>query len=165
MSRKLEIIQFTDKSMKFFEKMEESLLGSDLVLMLLSLSPVKGTTMLQKQTFLAWETIFKKQTTDLGFFPYKFGAYSKTIDDSLKVLENSGLITIKPAKGEGVRYSITPSGKRTISKKLKKMDISLDELKEKKLDWDEWTTRGIMKYVYRNYPEYTTKTKVPSLKW
>lgn len=162
---KLKTIRFTDQSLKYFEKMEESLLGRDLVLMLLSLSPVKGDTMLQKQTFLAWEILFKKQTIDPGFFPYKFGAYSKAIGDSLKVLSNSGLITIKRAKGEGVRYSITPSGKRTISKKLKKMEINLDKLRAKKLDWDEWTTRGIMKYVYRNYPEYTTETKVPLLKW
>ena len=165
MSIKLETIKFTEKSLKYFQRMDEYLLGRDLLLMLLSLSPVKGTTMLQKQTFLAWETLFKKQTTDLGFFPYKFGAYSKTIDDSITVLKNSGLITVKPAKGEGVRYSITLSGKRTINRKLKKLEISIDELKNKKVDWDEWTTRGIMKFVYRNYPEYTTKTKVPSLKW
>lgn len=165
MSRKLETIKFTERSLNYFQKMEESLLGRDLLLMLLSLSSVKGTTMLQKQTFLAWETLFKKQTTDLGFFPYKFGAYSKTIDDSITVLKNSGLIAIKPAKGEGVRYFITPSGKRAINRKLTKLEINIDELKKKKLDWDEWTTRGIMKFVYRNYPEYTAKTMVPSLKW
>ena len=165
MSRKLEIIKFTEKSMKYFKSMDKYLLGNDLILMLLSISHVKGTTMLQKQIFLAWETLFKKQTTDLGFFPYKFGAYSKTIDDSIKILKNLEFIIIKPAKEEGMRYSITPSGKRTINRKLRKLEINLDELTEKKLDWDEWTAKGIMKYVYRNYPEYTTKTKVPSLKW
>ena len=64
-----------------------------------------------------------------------------------------------------MRYFITPSGKRAINRKLTKLEINIDELKKKKLDWDEWTTRGIMKFVYRNYPEYTTKTMVPSLKW
>ena len=165
MSIKLETIQFSKRSLKNFQKMDEFLLGSDIVLMLLSISPVKGTTKLQKQVFLAWKTLFKKKTADPGFFPYKFGAYSKTIDDSIEVLKNSGLIIVKLRKGEGVQYFITPSGKRTVTRKLKRMDIVLEELKKKKTDWDEWTTRGIMKFVYRNYPEYTTKTKVPSFKW
>ncbi len=165
MSRKLKTIQFTKRSLRNFQKMDEFLLGSDLVLMLLSISPVKGATKLQKQVFLSWKTLFKKETTDLGFFPYKFGAYSKTIDDSIDILQNFGLIRIKPRKGEGVQYYITRAGIRIINKKLKNMDINLDELRKKKTDWDEWTTRGIMKFVYRNYPEYTAKTKVPSLKW
>ena len=165
MSRKLKTIQFTKRSLRNFQKMDEFLLGSDLVLMLLSISPVKGTTKLQKQVFLSWKTLFKKESTDPGFFPYKFGAYSKTIDDSIGILQNSGWIRIKPRKGEGVQYSITRAGTRIINKKLKNMDITLDELRKKKTDWNEWTTRGIMKFVYRNYPEYTEKTKVPSLKW
>ena len=45
------------------------------------------------------------------------------------------------------------------------MNINLDKLKIKKLDWDEWNTRAIMKFIYRNYPEYTTQTEVPSLRW
>ena len=145
--------------------MDELLLGSDLLLFLLYISPVKGTTKLQKQIFIAWKTIFKKKTADPGFFPYKYGAYSKTIDDSIEVLKKLGLIRVKPGKGEGVQYFITPKGKRSVTKKLKRMKLNVDELKKKKSDWDEWTTRGIMKFVYRNYPEYTTKTKVPSLKW
>jgi len=165
MSRKLKTIQFTKKSLKNFQKMDNFLLGSDLVLMLLSISSVKGTTKLQKQTFLVWKTLFNKKTADPGFFPYKFGAYSKAIDDSIEVLQNAGLLKIKPGKGEGVLYSITPTGKRTINRKLKDMEINLEKLREKKTDWDEWDTRGTMKFVYRNYPEYTTKTMVPSLKW
>ncbi len=165
MSRKLEAIQFTSGSLNNFQKMDELLLGSDLALMLLSISPVKGTTKLQKQVFLAWKTLFKKDTADPGFFPYKFGAYSKTVKDSIMVLKNSGFIRIKSGKGEGVQYFITPSGKRTISKKLKRLDIDLEELTDKKSDWDEWTTQGIMKFVYRNYPEYTVETKVPYLRW
>ncbi len=145
--------------------MDEVLLGSDLVLMLLSISPIYGTTRLQKEVFLTWKTLFQKETADLGFFPYKFGAYSKTIDDSLDVLHNSGLIQIKSRSADTTTYSITSAGKRTISRKLKDMGINLKKLKDKKTDWDELKIRGLMKFVYRNYPEYTTKTKVPSLKW
>ena len=39
------------------------------------------------------------------------------------------------------------------------------KLEEKKKDWDEWASDGIIQYVYRNYPEYATKTKIPRLKW
>ena len=45
------------------------------------------------------------------------------------------------------------------------MNISLETLKKKKSDWDELTTKGIMKLVYRKYPEYTTQSEVPYLKW
>lgn len=145
--------------------MDEVLLGSDLVLMLLSISPIYGTTRLQKEVFLTWKTLFEKETADLGFFPYKFGAYSKTIDDSLDVLQSSGLIEIRSKNEDSTTYSITSAGKRTITRKLKDMDINLEKLKDKKIDWDELKIRGLMKFVYRNYPEYTTKTKVPSLKW
>lgn len=165
MSRKLETIQFSKRSLKNFKKMGESLFGSDLMLMLLSISTIKGTTKLQKQVFLTWKMLFKKKTIDPGFFPYKFGAYSRTIEDSIYFLKKSGFIRVKPGRDEVIQYFITPRGKRSISKKLKRMNINLEKLKEKKTDWDEWTTKAIMKFVYRNYPEYTTETKVPYLKW
>ena len=164
MSMKLSSTQFTKDSLKYFQNMEALLLPRDFVLMLLFISPVKGTTILQKQIFLAWKTIFAQQSHDLGFYSYKFGAYSTTIADSIKILESLKLIRIKNEK-KSVRYFITPLGKRVITKKLKKMNINLDKLKIKKLDWNEWDTRAIMKFIYRNYPEYTTQTEVPSLKW
>jgi len=165
MSRKLKTIQISKNSLKSFQKMDSFLLGSDLVLMLLSISPVKGKTKLQKKVFLTWKTIFPKKTVDPGFFPYKFGAYSQTIEDAVQVLQKTGLLKIKPGRGEALQYSITPSGKRKIKRKIRKMNIDLRKLRDKKIDWDEWTTKGIMRFVYRNYPEYTSKTKVPSLKW
>ena len=85
---------------------------------------------MQKQIFIAWKTIFKKKTADPGFFPYKYGAYSKTIDDSIEVLKKLGLIRVKPGKGEGVQYFITPKGKRSVTKKLKRMKLNVDELKK-----------------------------------
>lgn len=145
--------------------MDEFLLGSDLALMLLLISPIKGKTRLQKEVFLTWKTLFEKKTTDLGFFPYKFGAYSETLTDSLDVLQNTGLIQIKSGSKDATTYSITPVGKLTINRKLRDLDINLEKLKDKKTDWDELNIKGLMKFVYRNYPEYTTKTKVPSLKW
>ena len=165
MSKKLENITFTDKSIEYFQKMDEYLLGTDLMLMLLSISPIKGKARMQKQIFLAWKTLFNNQTTDLGFFPYKFGPYSKTITDSTNILQSTGLIKIIPRNAEATTFSITPKGKRIINKKLKDMNINLKKLKEKKTDWDELKIRGLMKFVYRKYPEYTTKTMVPSLKW
>ena len=164
MSRKLETIRFSERSLKNFQKMDESLFGGDLVLMLLSISSIKGKTMLQKHVFLAWKTLFNKQTNDPGFFPHKFGAYSKTVDDSTQVLKNLGFIQITSGRGK-IQYFITPKGRRVINTKIKKMGITLENLQKHKIDWDEWTTQGIMKFVYRNYPEYTAKTKVPHFKW
>jgi len=165
MSRGLKLITIKKQSLKNFEKMDKKLLGKDLILMLLSISPIKGNTKLQKQVFLAWKTIFNDVTVDLGFFPWMFGAYSKAVEDSTRILLKQGYIRMKPGRGEGLRYSITPKGLKKIRTKLRELRIGLRDLPEKKIDWDEWSTKGILRHVYRNYPQYTTKTKVPSLKW
>ena len=165
MSRGLKLITIKKQSLKNFEKMDKGLLGKDLILMLLSISPIKGNTKLQKQVFLAWKTIFNDVTADPGFFPWKFGAYSKAVEDSTRILLKQGYIRMTPGRGEGLRYSISPKGSRKIRTKLRELRIGFRDLPEKKIDWDEWSTKGILRHVYRNYPQYTTKTKVPSLKW
>jgi uncharacterized protein YwgA len=156
---------FDTKNKKIYQKTKPQLLSSDLILMLLSVSPIKGNTKLQKQVFLAWKEIFGDIICELGFFPYRYGAYSRLIEDASKILLIEGKMKIEKRKGEGSMYFITKSGKITIKRKMKNLELRMRDLPERKIDWDDWSPKGILRYVYRKYPEYTTKTKVPSLKW
>lgn len=133
--------------------------------MLLTVSPIKGNTKLQKQVFLTWKRIFSDVTVDLGYYPWKFGAFSNSVKDSMKLLIKRKLVKLKPGKGESLTYIITKPGNLYIKEKLNKFNLDLRTLSDKKLDWDDWSTKGTLIHVYRNYPEYTAKTKVPSLKW
>lgn len=152
-------------SLKAYEKLDRKLLGSDLILMLLSIHNIKGNTKLQKQVFLTWKELFIDVTHDPTFFPWKYGAFSKVVEDSASILTKQGYVRRAKRKGEGTIYSITDIGREKIKNKLDEIGVELGKLEKKKADWDEWSTKGIMKYVYRNYPQYTSKTEVPSLKW
>ena len=165
MSTKLDPIILNKRSIINYEKLDKKLLSTDLILMLLSVSPIKGNTKLQKQVFLAWKKIFSDVTVDLGYYPWKFGAFSNAVEDSMKFLIKRKFVKVRPGRGESLTYVLTNSGKFHVKEKLHKLDLDMRSLPEKKLDWDDWDTKGTLIHVYRNYPEYTAKTKVPSLKW
>jgi len=76
-----------NESLERYKLMDKHLLGSDLILMLLSLSPIKGSTKMQKQVFLTWKELFSDITFEPGFFPWRYGAFNKLVEDTLKVLE------------------------------------------------------------------------------
>jgi uncharacterized protein YwgA len=156
---------FEITSLGEYGSMDNRLLGSDLILILLSISEIRGNTRMQKQVFLAWKELFQNITFDPVFFPWRYGAYSKLIEDTLRILESQKYIKIRRRKGEGSIFSITSSGQKKITEKMRKLKIDTQLLQQKKIDWDEWSHKGILRYVYRKYPEYTLKTEVPYLKW
>jgi len=165
MSTKLDSITLNKRSVSNYENLDKKLLATDLILMLLSVSPIKGNTKLQKQVFLAWKKIFSNVTVDLGYYPWKFGAFSRSVEDSMKFLIKRKLVKVKPGKGESLTYILTNPGRLYLKEKLHELNLDMRSLPEKKLDWDDWDVKGTLIHVYRNYPEYTAKTKVPSLKW
>jgi uncharacterized protein YwgA len=159
------IFTITKSSMAKYEKTKNKLMVDDLILLLLYVGKIRGTTRLQKQVFLTWKQVFPKITTDPMFFPWKYGAYSRVVEDSMKILEMDLDIIVKKGRGEGTIYQISKKGTRKIQKKIKQINIDLGVLRKKKTDWDDWGPKGTLRYVYRNYPEYATQTRVPSLKW
>jgi len=140
--------------------------ASDIILLLLANGKTVGRTMMQNHVFLAYKEVLNEYSEDLLYHPDKFGPFSPFVDDSLKYLKSQGLIKVIN-RGEGHQtYLLTEEGKRKaeeISRKLP--DEIKNALKNQKISWDEWNTNGILRYVYRKYPEYATKTKVPELKW
>ncbi|BAB59873.1 TVG0737684 [Thermoplasma volcanium GSS1] len=154
-----------DKLLSDYENSKE-LNVEDIILLLLNYGKISGKTMMQKQVFLTVKEVF----TNISalYHPDKYGPYSQLVSDIVVKLINDGKI-IKFNRGEGhATYAITESGKEYINKVIKSKNINnedLEKLRKNKYDWDEWDTKGILRYVYRNYPEYATKTKVPELKW
>jgi len=140
--------------------------ASDIILLLLANGKTTGRTMMQEQAFLAYKEVLKDYSEDLLYHPDKYGPFSSLVGDSLKYLRNQGLIKIIN-RGEGHQtYILTEEGKRKaeeISRKLP--DEIKNALKNQKISWDEWDTKGILRYVCRKYPEYATKIEVPGLKW
>jgi len=138
----------------------------DIILLLLNYGKISGKTMMQKQVFLAVNEIFNNSYA--LFHPDKYGPYSQLVSDIVLKLIDDGKIK-KFNRGEShATYVITETGKEYVNRIIKSKNINnetLEKLRKSKSDWDEWDTKGILRYVYRNYPEYATKTKVPELKW
>lgn len=143
--------------------------ADELILLVLKNGKVSGKTKLQKEVFLAWKEVFGMEyVRDPLYHADQFGPYSKLVHDVEKKLKSEKIISISP-KGEGhSTYLISESGRERINNIMSNRPIPKEKLKlleDKKADWDEWSVRGIMVYVYRNYPEYTTSSRVPVLKW
>ena len=140
-----------------------------LVLLILNIGPIRGKTKLQKEVFLAWNEVFgKRYAMDPVFHPDQFGPYSQLVLDSQTLLKSKKDIRVVP-RGEGHQtYVISSKGKSTLMEELKHTKIPsglLVQLSTKKADWDEWTAKGIMMYIYRNYPYYAIKARIKELKW
>jgi uncharacterized protein YwgA len=139
--------------------------ASDLILLVLLAAPVKGDINLQKQVFLAWKELYYEVSIEPGYQPWFYGPYSRIVADLLRSLKSKGLIDFKGRSGEGVVYTITDQGKKRIKDKIARLKISTINLQRSKERWDEWTSKGILRYVYRNYPEYAVKSLVSRYKW
>ena len=142
---------------------------SGLILLILNNGPIMGKTKLQKEVFLAWNEVFgEKYAIDPIFHPDQFGPYSQLVLDSQALLKTKHDIRVIP-RGEGHQtYVISSKGKSTLSDELMYTKIPSDlqtQLSTKKADWDEWTTKGIMRYIYREYPYYAIKARIKELKW
>ena len=140
-----------------------------ILLLILDVGPIKGRTKLQKEVFLAWnEVLGKNFAIDPLFHPNQFGPYSQLVVDSQVMLKSKYELGVVP-KGEGHQtFVISQKGKASLKEELAQCNIPdnlLRTLKEKKADWDEWTAKGIMRYIYRNYPYYAINARLKELKW
>lgn len=155
--------------MKHEKLNNERLTIPGLILLILDTGPIRGRTKLQKEVFLAWNEILgERYATDPIFHPDYFGPYSQLIVDSQAFLRSNNDIKVLP-HGEGHQtFVISDKGRITLKEELEQTRIPsslLSKLSYKKADWDEWTSSGIIMYIYRNYPYYATKSKVRELKW
>jgi len=161
-------LQFKWDQVRLDPRGRRRLSPSEQLLLLLDVGRISGRTMLQKQVFLAFHQVFgPRLASDPGFRPDRFGPFSQIVADLPFALRASGLVNIQ-SKGEGhSTYVLAPQG-RSVARDVRGFDLPesvIALLHEKKASWDEWTTEGALRYVYRNFPRYAVKTVRPDLKW
>lgn len=147
----------------------QKLLISDMFLVLLYAKrdkPVYGRTMLIKQLFLLYNEVFDKfqkiQIQEPNFIPYDFGPYSfksmKILDD-LRFSKEIAVDGKKNTKKES--FCLTDKGSITAKERFDTLPSALqEEIKSRRIGWDQLGTRGMLKYVYENYPDMKEKSKI-----
>lgn len=141
--------------------MNSNLSAQDFILLLLNSNgreKINGKLCFQKEMFLVVKEICPDLDNDLGFEPYHYGPFSKNLANLLDSLELNSLIKIdKP--GDSCTYSITQKG----VEKVIKLDIS-PEIEKKISNLKNASSKlgykGLLRYVYFNYPEYTKNSKL-----
>lgn len=116
--------------------------------------------LLMKELFLFEKELAHKLKLNLESFqfePYKYGPYSRKLDDVLNSMD--GLIFI--SKGNKKEITLTEEGIKEAQKLLDSLPPStVEQLKFKRLGWDQWGTKGILKRVYTDYPIFTVKSEI-----
>ena len=128
-------------------------------------SNIVGWTSLQKQVFLLMIEFAQKEhipTENIGFYAYDYGPYDDRITDALNVMIHDGLIEkqgkYSPMK---TRFIITQEGMKRGEESFAKLTVNQKEkLIELRKEYQMWGISGLLKYVYTNYPEYTTESKI-----
>lgn len=134
----------------------------DSLLLLLGVDPdiPLKKTLLMKESFLFEKELSHELNLNLEsfqFFPYRFGPYSNLIDDALNSME--GLIII--GRGNKKEITLTAEGKREAQKLLDSLSSStVESLRFKRIGWDQFGNKGILKRVYTDYPIFTVKSEI-----
>lgn len=142
-------------------KMNSKFNAEDFILLLLNLDnkkEIKGDLFLQKEMFLIVKEVFPNLDKELNFKPYYYGPYSGKLTELLNHLANNSLIKIDDIEGSNC-YTITDKGIDKLNKIEFPGDIKNKVFKLKKGS-NVLGYKGLLRYVYFNYPKYTTKSKI-----
>lgn len=140
--------------------MGSKLTSKEFILLLLNSDnqkPIKGNLFFQKEMFLIVEEVYPELREELQFKAYNYGPYSHILVNILRELRNDSLVSFEDS--EGNEYSITKQGQdylknitfpKGIEKKVKNLKVGSNKLGYK----------GLLRYVYFTYPEYTINSKI-----
>ncbi len=135
----------------------------ELLLLLLGIDPeipIKQTLLMKEAFLFEKELSFELNLTfePLNYVPYRFGPYSKTLDDAIDSMHDLLDISISTNKKE---IKLNEKGKKEALQFINSLPEDKQEIiKNKRIGWDQWGTRGILKRVYTDYPVYTVKSEI-----
>ncbi len=135
--------------------------AKDFILLLLNVDnkkSIEGNLFLQKEMFLIVKEVWKGLETELNFVPYNYGPYSQRLVNLLRELNFNNLIFIDKSE-ETNKYSITKKGEEELNKINFPKDI-VKKVTNLKVGSNKLGYKGLLRYVYFNYPDYTTKSKI-----
>lgn len=141
--------------------MKTNLSARDFILLLLdsdNKKPIVGNLFFQKEMFLIVEEICPDLKEELQFFPYDYGPFSKVLVNLLKELNDYSLILIENVDNS-IRYSITKKGEEYIGSVDFPQEIR-DKVTNLKIGSNRLGYKGLLRYVYFNYPKFTTNSKI-----
>jgi uncharacterized protein YwgA len=160
-----------DKAVEKLKQLRpKKLLVSDVILLLLYARkdvPIYGRIMLMKEVFLLTKKILdQKEIEDAKFFGYQFGPYSHVVYDSLQNLAFSGFIKTKGRKDTKTEeFSLAPAGITKIQPVFNSLSDGMRKaITDARIGWDQLEARGIIKLVYRDFPEYTEESRIKDYK-
>ncbi len=134
-----------------------SLLDVILLLLYADRDPIKGKTRQIKQVFLALKEVLPKNSTQPVIFkPKRFGPYSEEIEYSVDQLAFSNYVSILGKKtSNDFSTKIEKKGTDYIKNTFEGLSPELQStLREKRHEWDTFTSTGIMNYVYIHNKEF-----------
>jgi predicted transcriptional regulator len=137
---------------------------SDCVLLTLFAQPDKpivGRVVMMKEVFLIIKEVLKDdEVQDPKFIPYRLGMYSFTVGNALTNLEYSGFLERKGKKNTKLeQFILTEKGRKHISRIWNSLSADTQRLaEERRKGWDQLGYDGILRLVYRKYPEYKDKS-------
>jgi len=126
---------------------------------------IEGKLTLMKIGFLVTQEINRKLQKNFYFFPAHYGPYSSSFEKSVKNLTGKYLNCKQLTFSNGNHrydYSLTDLGIRAFESIIVRMPtIEKEKLHEiMKIVDDKDGRITILRYVYNNYPKYTTVSKI-----
>jgi len=141
------------------------ILIEDIILALLNSfdkKPIYGRTMLMKQIFLIYNEILSGKNLKIQephFVSYYYGPFSFLVSKTIDDLELDGCVERFGVKNSEIEnFIISEKGKKKYSKRAFGKSTIIDEIKQKRIGWDQLGTKGILHYVYTYYPDFKDKS-------
>lgn len=120
---------------------------------------IKGKLCFQKEMFLIVKEIYPELDNELHFEPYHYGPFSKNLAELLDSLKEESLIEVKET-ANSFTYSITSQGIKKLTDECNLPDNILQKISNLKKTVNKLGYKGLLRYVYFNYPEYTKNSKI-----
>lgn len=162
-----------DKFIKDLHKQEfKEFEVSDMIMWLLRSSDkeIFGRISFFKQLFLLWNELIppdmRRFVNDPMYIPYNFGPYSFFTADIMEELNINGIIDVSGRKNSRLeKFSLTEKGKMIADESIERIPIEfrdefINELKERRIAWDQIGNRGLLDLVYNRYPEYAAQSVI-----
>ena len=142
-------------------------------------APIRGRTRFQKMIFMMEQSLKKKGAEgrrgevampDLGFVPFEYGPYSKTLQQDVDELVNANLVHERDGRNQAGKvlytYTITRNGGR-IARKLVadaqyrpyRFGDAHTELERIKSRFNDMDLPDLLRHVYESYPYYASRSK------
>ena len=116
---------------------------------------VRGKTWLQKMLYIASASVGREL---LGFAPYRYGAYSQAIDESVERCSRAGLVCIHRTDRDCAIH-ITEKGRAELDP-AKCDDDALRQMQSTKSLLNSLDYRELIAYSYALFPEMTKNSKI-----